>query len=108
MIILLLAVFGAGYGTASLREDEMPATATMEHTMDSMTATLDGKTGDDFDTAFLSEMITHHEGAVQMAEAAKDNAKHDEIKQMANAIIEAQTKEIAQMHHWMTEWYGAH
>ncbi|MEK9160838.1 MAG: DUF305 domain-containing protein [Patescibacteria group bacterium] len=81
--------------------------AAMHNTMDSMTASLDGKMGDAFDQAFLEEMIVHHEGAVAMAEEALKNAGHEEIKSMATAIISAQTAEIAQMHAWLSEWYGA-
>lgn len=78
----------------------------MEGDMGAMTATLEGKSGDEFDTAFLTEMIVHHEGAVAMAEAALQNAKHDEIKEMAKAIISAQTTEIMQMRDWQNAWYG--
>lgn len=76
-------------------------TATM---MDDMTASLKGKTGDDFDKAFLSEMIVHHQGAIDMANLAKKNAKHDEIKKLADDIIAAQTKEINEMKQWQKDW----
>lgn len=79
----------------------------MEGEMEAMMAALDGKTGDEFDKAFLSEMIMHHEGAVEMAEAVLKNAKHAELKNLANAIISAQTTEIQQMQVWQTQWYGA-
>lgn len=82
------------------------ATTGMHGTMNNMTAGLSGKTGDEFDTAFLSEMIVHHQGAVDMAHAALKNAKHIEIKNMAEAIIAAQTKEITQMQEWQKSWYG--
>jgi uncharacterized protein (DUF305 family) len=78
----------------------------MQREMDAMMGALDGKTGDEFDKAFLAEMIMHHQGAVEMAEAALQNAKHDEIKIMANAIISAQTTEITQMQDWQKSWYG--
>ncbi len=78
----------------------------MHGAMGDMMAGLEGKTGDEFDKAFLAEMIVHHEGAVDMAEAALKNAKHSEIKTMANAIISAQTAEIAQMKEWLKNWYG--
>ena len=78
----------------------------MSGAMDEMMQELEGKTGDAFDRAFLSEMIMHHEGAVEMAEAALKSAKHDEIKIMANAIISAQTTEIQQMKDWQRSWYG--
>ena len=65
---------------------------------------LKGKTGDEFDKAFISQMIEHHEGAVTMAVQARQDARHDEIKAMAEDIISAQTREIAQMKNWQKQW----
>jgi uncharacterized protein (DUF305 family) len=42
-----------------------------------------------------------------MAMAALQNAGRAEIKQMAEAIISAQTVEIKQMQEWQKSWYGA-
>ena len=84
----------------------MPNGQTMSDSMSGMMAGLNGKTGDEFDKAFLSEMIVHHQGAVLMAQSALKNAKHQEIKDMANAIISAQTSEINQMKGWQKSWYG--
>lgn len=78
----------------------------MADMMASMNAELSGKTGDAFDQAFISEMIMHHQGAVEMAQLALTNAKHQEIKDLANAIITAQNKEIADMRAWQSAWYG--
>jgi uncharacterized protein (DUF305 family) len=69
-----------------------------------MTSSLKGKTGDDFDKAFISGMIAHHQGAIDMANLAKQNAKHDEIKNLADDIVAAQTKEITEMKSWQTQW----
>lgn len=77
----------------------------MGSAMEDMNAALKGKTGDEFDKAFLEQMTVHHQGAVEMAQAALTSAKHDELKQMARDIISAQTKEIGQMKTWMTDWY---
>ena len=74
--------------------------------MASMNAELSGKTGDDFDKAFLNEMIMHHEGAVGMAKAALTNANHQEIKDLALTIISAQNQEISQMKEWLKTWYN--
>jgi uncharacterized protein (DUF305 family) len=79
----------------------------MQGEMDSMMAVLDGKTGDDFDKAFLTEMTVHHQGAVQMAWLALQNARHQEIRDMAQKIITAQQAEIGQMTDWQTAWYGS-
>ena len=72
--------------------------------MDDMTADLKGKTGDDYDKAFLAGMIAHHEGAVEMAKLSAGSAKHDEIKKLSQDIIVAQAKEIAEMKQWQKSW----
>ena len=106
-VIALLIGSGAGYMLGSQKAPApLKSGNDMQAAMDDMMANLSGKTGDAFDKAFLSEMIMHHEGAVLMAEAAKENAAHAEIKTMADAIISAQTAEIAQMRAWEVEWYG--
>lgn len=73
-------------------------------TMDGMVSGLKGKTGDDFDKAFVSEMIDHHQGAIDMAKLAEKNAKHDEVKSLAKDIITAQTSEITKMKSWELNW----
>lgn len=75
--------------------------------MEDMVHGLEGKTGDDFDKAFISGMIVHHEGAIDMANEAKKSAKHEEIKKMADEIIAAQSREIDQMNQWYKDWYGS-
>lgn len=72
--------------------------------MQGMTDALKGKTGDDFDKAFIELMIEHHQGAIDMANLAKQKAKHDEIKSLADDIITAQTNEIIQMREWQKTW----
>ncbi len=79
----------------------------MQSEMSGMMAALEGKRGDEFDRAFLEEMIVHHEGALDMAEAAKLYAERAEIKTMADAIISTQTAEIEQMQAWQRAWFGA-
>lgn len=77
----------------------------MGKNMHSMTMALEGKTGDEFDKAFLSEMIAHHQGAIDMANLALKNAQHQEIKDLAQKIITAQNAEIEQMKQWQQTWY---
>ncbi|MBU3668829.1 MAG: DUF305 domain-containing protein [Candidatus Taylorbacteria bacterium] len=76
----------------------------MEDMMKGMMAGLDGKTGTEFDQAFLKEMIVHHQGAVVMAEAVLKQSKQPELIQLAKDIISAQTKEIEMMKKWQGEW----
>jgi len=126
VIIALVVGLGVGYGvgvkkyspkvvadvstgTHMMRDGSMmggDGKMSMQESMASMNAGLKGKTGDAFDQAFLTEMIVHHEGAVEMARSALTNAKHQEIKDLASAIISAQNKEIAEMKAWQKIWYG--
>lgn len=58
-----------------------------------------------YDLRFIDAMMMHHQGAVVMAKEALEKSQRPEIKQLANNIIEAQNKEIAQMKQWRTAWY---
>jgi len=76
----------------------------MMDSMAGMTAELEGKTGDDFDKAFVEQMIMHHQSAIDMAAPGEQNAEHQEVKDLAKAIVSAQTKEIQQMNQWQQAW----
>jgi len=80
-------------------------TMNMDQMMNSMMASLEGKTGDAFDKVFLSEMIVHHQGAVVMAEAVLKKSKRPELIKLANDIISAQTSEINMMKGWQSSWF---
>jgi uncharacterized protein (DUF305 family) len=53
--------------------------------------------GNRMDAAFIADMTAHHEGAIDMARLARTRAEHREIRQMADAIVDAQEGEIAVM-----------
>ncbi len=65
---------------------------------------LNGKTGDEFDKAFLTQMIMHHQSAIDMASTGATNASHQEVKDLTKGIVTAQTKEILQMRQWQKDW----
>lgn len=72
--------------------------------MGDMNEALIGLEGAAFDKKFLELMIEHHQGAIDMAKPAATNALHQEVKDLAQVIIDAQTKEINQMKQWQKEW----
>lgn len=78
----------------------------MHGEMQGMVGALEGKTGDEFDRAFLEEMIIHHEGAVAMAEMLLANTERQELRKLGEDIIAAQTGEIGMMRGWLRDWYG--
>ncbi|MCB9047776.1 MAG: DUF305 domain-containing protein [Chitinophagales bacterium] len=117
-IALIAIIVAAGFGGYTLGNQndakntntsvttEQQSTATDHNSMSmmDMNKQLEGLSGDDYDKAFIEMMITHHEGAVDMAELSASRAKHDEIKQLSQAIITAQDKEIADMKQWQRDW----
>jgi uncharacterized protein (DUF305 family) len=63
------------------------------------------KAGEPFDRAFIDAMIPHHQSAIDAARAAQSRAEKPEIKQLAQAIISDQQREIDQMKSWRQSWY---
>ncbi|MFI2763665.1 DUF305 domain-containing protein [Streptomyces echinatus] len=54
-------------------------------------------TGKDFDTRFLSLMVRHHQGAVEMAATEQDKGRDSAAKAVAGGIVTAQNAEIKEM-----------
>jgi uncharacterized protein (DUF305 family) len=93
-----------GYPATSGANMQDHSAMMMEDEMAGMTNSLKGKTGDDFDKAFLTEMMAHHQQAIDMSKPAAANASHQEVKTLASNIITAQTGEISKMKMWQAEW----
>jgi len=59
---------------------------------------------DNFDKAFIEEMIPHHQTAIMMANMLAAGTSRPEMKKLAQDIIDAQTKEINEMRRWYQNW----
>lgn len=57
--------------------------------------------GKAFDRAFLSMMIAHHQGAIDMSKAVVNNVKDAQVKTWTKDVISAQQKEISDMTTWL-------
>lgn len=66
---------------------------------------ISGKAGNDFDAAYLKGMIADQQGAIAMSKAAIVASNRPEIKQMAQEILNTQTKQLSQMQSWQTQWF---
>ncbi len=74
--------------------------------MKSMKA-LEQASGKTFDIYWMSQMIAHHNTAVQMANSVLKNGKDTKTKKAAQDVVRAQSAEIKQMTHWLKSWYNA-
>ena len=58
------------------------------------------------DKAFINAMVPHHQGAIEMAEVALENAEHDEIRELSRNIVSTQQSEIGELKAIKTEEFG--
>lgn len=58
---------------------------------------LEAAAGADAGAVFLEQMIVHHEGAVAMAETVLDAGESAEVRELAQAVVDDQSAEIAEM-----------
>ena len=93
-----------GYPSTSAENMQDHSAMGMMDEMSGMMVALEGKTGDDFDKAFIEQMIMHHQSAIDMAAPADTNASRQEVKTLASEIVAAQTLEIKQMKQWQSDW----
>ena len=56
------------------------------------------------DTMFAQMMIVHHEGAIEMAQLAQEQAVTPEVQELAAQIEAAQGPEIELMQSWLQQW----
>ena len=61
----------------------------------------------ELDQLFIDMMVPHHQGAVEMALVAQARAEHQDIQDMAQAILQSQSAAIDQMRTWRLAWYGS-
>jgi uncharacterized protein (DUF305 family) len=62
-----------------------------------------GGTAADIDVAFVCSMIPHHRGAISMAKAELEHGDDAWAKALAEQVIAAQEKEIADMLAWLEQ-----
>lgn len=59
-----------------------------------------------FDRTFIDMMIPHHQAAIKMARTTLEKGKDPGVRDLAERVIAAQSKEIEDMNKWRAAWYG--
>lgn len=75
----------------------------MRRMMTTMPAMHEGMMNEDPDVAFACGMIAHHQGAIDMAEVLLAHGEDEQMRALAQEIIDAQEAEIEQMTTWLAE-----
>ena len=76
----------------------MPMSSGMQPAMDKMMTDMHQMTmSGNVDHDFAMMMKSHHQAAVDMAQAELESGKNEELKKMAQKIIDAQKKEISEL-----------
>lgn len=58
------------------------------------------------DEDFLALMIPHHQEAIDTAQVILEKSENEDLKALAQDIVDAQTAEIEQMETWGKDWFG--
>lgn len=82
---------------------EAPSTTAFKAATDAMHKNMAIDYTGNADQDFVAGMISHHQGAIDMAKVELQYGKDPAVKKLARGIIEAQTREIAQMRRWQTK-----
>lgn len=107
-----LVVLSGGIWAVAFRDDNKDQqspqsnaqTSSVESTKSETEKMYESYKGEDYDRYFMANMIAHHQGAIDMAKMAQTNAKHAELKTMADEIVNAQTTEISSMTSYQQAW----
>lgn len=110
---LLAAAVALALGSACAMADDMgsmpmggggsAADKAFARAMDSMMKEMGAKPTGHPDKDFVTMMVPHHQGAIDMAKVELQYGKDPKLRALATGIIKAQETEIAEMKAWLAK-----
>ncbi|MDI1325849.1 MAG: DUF305 domain-containing protein [Brevundimonas sp.] len=85
---------------ASTSHDAPPGDQAFAASEAAMNGRMTAASGGTVDQAYIARMIEHHRGAVAMGEVALKESRDPDIRRMARVVVDARTREIAEMQAW--------
>lgn len=65
-----------------------------------------GRADRTLDLRYINAMISHHRGAMLLAEQAQNITQRQEIKDLSAKILADEPSAIAELYKWKKDWYG--
>ncbi len=94
LLVLVVVSDIMGVDTAG---DEAPFLAESRTAMTKMMTAMDIKPSGDADADFVAMMVSHHQGTIDLAQAQLHHGRNEQLKRLAQEIIDTQQEEIAAM-----------
>lgn len=80
-----------------------PADKALMESMQKMMKDMDAKPTGNTDKDFVTMMMPHHQGAIDMAKVELQYGKDPMLRKMAGEIVKAQEQEIGEMKAWLAK-----
>jgi uncharacterized protein (DUF305 family) len=97
-LIIISSILGLGFGYYLTPEYKLSM-----YEKDSMNL---GRADRSFDLRYINAMISHHRGAMLLAEQLGENTTRPEMKTLSQNILNDEPKAIAELYTWKKDWYG--
>lgn len=112
--VMAFAMLAPGVAAASSHEgDSMQMDGSMQmggeemmQRKDSGLSHLESLEGEEFEVAYLNQIIPQHQGTLDMTQAVVDSAPNPEVREAAARIIEDQEREIGELTAFLRDTYG--
>ena len=99
----LLCLVCAAAAAAAQPSAESPSAAANKKAMEGMMHGMEHPSTGDADRDFVTGMLPHHLGAVEMANVELRYGHDPELRRLARSIVTSQTREQAFMRRWLAQ-----
>ena len=103
MLAMTLSGSAVGHAMPAMGMGEAPSSQAYMLGMEKMNRDMGAAMTGDADRDFVSMMIPHHQGAIDMAKVELQFGRDPMLRQMSEEIIKAQEAEIAEMKAWQAQ-----
>lgn len=101
---ILMAVVALGFAALGIAPTR--AWASHDPLMSPDLQKIEASNGQNAEIAFMNMMINHHQGALDMGQLALSRSNRQEIKAIAQQMIDSQSADKQKMIGWLQQWYG--